>query len=417
MRPGRLGPAAIARALSWRIGRLAKLRRERRRLAEFERATPRDRRGVDPAALGRIIAFYLPQFHPIPENDCWWGEGFTEWTNVARARPQFPGHRQPRVPADLGFYDLRLAASRNAQADLAARFGIEAFCYWHYWFEGRRLIERPFDEVLSSGQPNFGFCLAWANESWTRTWLGHGEVLMEQTYSAQDDEEHARWLANAFADERYVRVEGRPVFLVYRPGDHPDPTRFISVLRAASAERNLEPPLVLGINGWAPRVDARTLGFDGTLDFQPQLGDLPGIERSPWWPRSLLKRVRYRVRSPALRVYRHRQFYERMTGRRLGLDFDTVPSLLVGWDNTPRRGERATVVVGGSPSHFRKALADHLVGGANQPQSRQLIFLNAWNEWAEGNYLEPDDENGLEWLRAIPAARSDAAQRLEEGSP
>ncbi len=159
-----------------------------------------DRRSI------RLIAFHLPQFHPIPENDAWWGKGFTEWTNVARARPLFRGHYQPRHPADLGYYDLRLPETRAVQAELAQTYGIEGFCYWHYWFHGYRLLERPVEEILASGQPDFPFCLAWANESWSRSWLGDDrEVLVEQSYSEKDDVAHAHWLAAVFDDPRYIR--------------------------------------------------------------------------------------------------------------------------------------------------------------------------------------------------------------------
>ena len=168
----------------------------------------------------RLIAFYLPQFHPIPENDEWWGKGFTEWTNVAKARPLFRGHHQPLVPADLGFYDLRVPETREAQASLAREYGIEAFCYYHYWFAGKRILERPFDEVLASGQPDFPFCLCWANQSWTGVWHGApNKVLIEQTYPGQDDHRrHFEYLLPAFADRRYLRVEGKPVFRDLQPG-------------------------------------------------------------------------------------------------------------------------------------------------------------------------------------------------------
>src|SRR5579871_1642275 len=164
---------------------------------------------MTPAA--RVFAFYLPQFHPIPENDAWWGNGFTEWTNVARSKPLFRGHYQPQLPADLGFYDLRLSETRQAQADLAREHGIFGFCYYHYWFSGRRVLQRPFDEVLTSGQPDFPFCLCWANENWTRSWDGRSsEVLMEQRYSDEDDLAHIRALAPALRDPRYIRIDGKP---------------------------------------------------------------------------------------------------------------------------------------------------------------------------------------------------------------
>ena len=184
------------------------------------------------ASPPRVVAFYLPQFHPIPENDHWWGTGFTEWTNVSRARPLFRGHRQPRV-ADRPRL-LRPAPARDPgrAGGAGSGDGVSGFCYWHYWFHGKRLLERPFEEVLKSGAPDFPFCLAWANEPWTRTWLGRGEVLQEQRYSRDDDLDHSRWLLTALADDRALRVYGRAVFLVYRPNDLPDPRRTTDTLRS-----------------------------------------------------------------------------------------------------------------------------------------------------------------------------------------
>src|SRR5215468_1528989 len=173
----------------------------------------------------RVIAFYLPQYHPIPENDAWWGKGFTEWTNVAKARPLFPGHHQPIVPADLGFYDLRLPETREAQARLARAYGIEAFCYYHYWFAGRRILERPFNEVLASGQPDFPFCLGWANQTWTGIWHGaSNRVLIQQTYGGETDARlHFEAVLQAMLDPRYLRVDGRPVFFLHQPQELPEP--------------------------------------------------------------------------------------------------------------------------------------------------------------------------------------------------
>src|SRR5690242_15190569 len=180
----------------------------------------------------RLIAFYLPQYHPIPENDLWWGKGFTEWTSVAKAKPLFRKHYQPHLPADLGFYDLRLPETRSAQAQLARENGIYGFCYYHYWFNGKLLLERPFNEVLASSQPDFPFCLCWANENWTRAWDGlEHDILVAQEYDAEDDRRHIHWLVEAFRDRRYIRVNGKPLLLVYRVSNLPDPLQTASLWR------------------------------------------------------------------------------------------------------------------------------------------------------------------------------------------
>jgi Glycosyltransferase WbsX len=190
----------------------------------------------------RLIAFYLPQFHPTPENDEWWGAGFTEWTNVARARPLFPGHYQPRLPADLGFYDLRVPEVRAAQAQLARNAGIEGFCYWHYWFAGRRMLDRPFNEVLASGEPDFPFCLAWANDSWRSHWYGSEKrTLIDQTYPGRaDHERHFHALLPAFHDPRYIRVHDRPLFTIFRPENLPDSGEFIELWQDLAARNGLK---------------------------------------------------------------------------------------------------------------------------------------------------------------------------------
>src|SRR5882672_1192445 len=212
----------------------------------------------------RLIAFYLPQFHPIPENDEWWGKGFTEWTNTAKAKPLFSGHYQPHVPADLGFYDLRLPEAREAQARMAREYGVEAFCYYHYWFgSGRRLLERPFNEVLQSGKPDFPFCLCWANESWTGVWHGaQNKVLVQQTYPGREDaERHFQALLPAFLDERYVRVEGKPLFLVYSPEELTDPVGFTRLWRELAVRAGLPGIYFVGVENepWTPAQN----GFDG----------------------------------------------------------------------------------------------------------------------------------------------------------
>ena len=353
-----------------------------------------------PGRAPRLIAFHLPQFHPIPENNAWWGEGFTEWTNVTKARPLFRGHDQPRLPADLGFYDLRLPEARAAQAELARAHGIEGFCYWHYWFEGRRLLERPVEEILASGAPDYPFCLAWANETWSRTWLGDDrQILLEQTYSKPDDEAHARWLTRAFADPRYLRVHGRPLFAIYKPMALPDARRTTDVLRAACVREGLPEPYLVGIDAHCVGTDTRDLGFDITLHFGPQLGVfLDGFVEGATLSK-LKANLRMGVRSARLSLIDHDEFARRLV--RIRPKFPYVPCCFVGWDNTPRRGALAIVVAGCDPQRFRRRLDESVLLVQPRPAEERLVFINAWNEWAEGNYLEPDRRNGCAYLEAV----------------
>ena len=353
----------------------------------------------------RSVAFYLPQFHPVPENDEWWGKGFTEWTNVGRAGPLFRGHRQPRVPADLGFYDLRLAESRIQQADLARAFGIDGFCYYHYWFEGRRLLERPFDEVLASKEPDFPFCLCWANQVWSRRWRGEErDVLMAQTYSPEDDERHAHWLCEAFADDRYLRVGDRALFLIYLPRDLPKPRKTIEVIRNVAMNAGLPEPFLVGVDSFCPWDDCRKFGFDMTLRFEPQLGRLPGAGSDGWSPLRFMRNLRRGVANGRLKVYDYADACRRMRTQRG--DHSFIPSVFVNWDNTPRRGGDGIVIRNSTPELFRVGLerAETIARDA-MPES-PLVFINAWNEWAEGNYLEPDLLDGDAYLRAVRAWRS-----------
>jgi hypothetical protein len=348
----------------------------------------------------RAVAFYLPQFHPIPENDRWWGKGFTEWINVARATPAFRGHLQPRLPTELGYYDLRLPEVRAAQAELAQAHGIEAFCYWHYWFNGQRLIERPFNEVLQSGEPPFGFCLAWANESWSRRWLGEArDILMQQVYSPEDDLAHIRWLATAFADPRYVRIEGRPLFLIYRPRDLPEPRRTTDTFRRECQRLGLPDPYLVGIDAHSVGTDMRQLGFDLTQNFRPQLGALPHAFDEGLSLRTTRHNIWHGVWAGSVKVYDYDEAVDLMDRGRP--DHPHFPAIFVGWDNTPRRGKRAIVIRGSTPEAIARRLREVVNSIQQQPPEHRIVFINAWNEWAEGNYLEPDALNGRGLLEAV----------------
>jgi hypothetical protein len=352
----------------------------------------------------RAIALYLPQFHPIPENDAWWGRGFTEWTNTAKAKPLFRGHDQPHVPADLGFYDLRVAETRQAQADLARAHGVEAFCYYHYWFAGRRILERPFNEVLASGAPDFPFCLCWANETWTGIWHGAPDrVLMEQTYPGRADHEaHFATLRPAFADPRYLRVEGKPLFLLFKPEKLPDPAATLALWRSWAEAAGLGGLYLVGMTA-RPEWDPRAHGFDAK-------GLLPLILPRPWvsrrepvkWLRGWLQ-----TRRGLPTILSYPDFVAQELRRRSS-DEDTYPCLVHAWDNTPRSGGHGVVLDGATPELFRGLLDAAVRGLADRPPERRLLFLKSWNEWAEGNHLEPDLRHGLGFLRAVAAALGDA---------
>lgn len=350
----------------------------------------------------RLIAFYLPQFHPIPENDAWWGKGFTEWTNVGRARPIYAGHVQPLLPADLGFYDLRLPEAREAQADLAQQHGIGAFCYWHYWFHGKRVLERPFDEVLASGRPGLPFCLGWANESWSRSWLGDSrQIILEQKYSDDDTRAHAQWLAKAFADPRYVRISGRPLFLVYRPAKLPDPKRFTDLLRSEITRLGLPEPYLVGSDAHSFGTDMRQYGFDITEHHEPQLGVLPGA-LSTSWREGLREILKGRRMWHKAKVYRYSDARRWMDAVRP--QFPHLSGYFVGWDNTARRGKQAMVIDGATPEAVGADLTQLIDSLQQRPWDERIVFINAWNEWAEGMYLEPDQKNGMKMLQAVAAA-------------
>jgi len=346
----------------------------------------------------RLIAFHLPQFHPIPENDLWWGKGFTEWRNVCRAEPLFPGHHQPQLPADLGFYDLRLAESRIAQAELARRHGIHGFCHYHYWFQGKRLLERPVADMLATGQPDFPFCLCWANEPWSRRWDGSdSEVLQPQQYSAEDDLAHIRWLLGPLSDPRAIRVHGRPMFMVYRGDQLPDPSRTIDCWRREAERAGLPGLYLVAVEtGWDAGWDATRVGFDAKVLFQPQFSLLAGAPRLAAGP-SKTRIFDYDAAWPVLAAADPVPY----------LRFDTV---CPGWDNTARKGEDAWVLHHNTPASYERWLALAIGRALERPAEERIVFINAWNEWAEGAHLEPDRRDGRAFLEAtLRAVRAGAA--------
>ncbi len=360
---------------------------------------------IDP----RLIAFHLPQYHPIPENDDWWGKGFTEWTNVAKTRPQYPGHDQPHLPADLGFYDLRLPEARHAQADMARQYGIHGFCYYHYWFHGRRLLDRPVAEILRSGEPDFPFCLCWANESWSRRWDGlERELLMPQAYSEEDDRAHIRWLADAFADPRYIRVDGKPLFLVYRTSHLPNPARTAEIWRHEAQRLGIGELFLCRVeaNSEEYEVPPQFWGFDAAVEFAPRWSDLG--DRLKFYGRRWRWGRRLKVVSEG---YARHQVYSYESVANLSMkrplpDYEMFRCVTPMWDNSARRAENAIILHGSTPDLYRSWLEFALEQAKNQAPGRQIVFINAWNEWAEGNHLEPSAKSGHAYLEATRRALS-----------
>ncbi|MFN8626314.1 MAG: glycoside hydrolase family 99-like domain-containing protein [Candidatus Binatia bacterium] len=351
---------------------------------------PRPLRAHDPYV--KLIAFYLPQFHPIPENDRWWGEGFTEWRNVTRAAPLFDGHYQPRLPGALGFYDLRLKEVMQRQIDLARQFGIHGFCFHHYWFGGRRLLERPVEQLLADPQLAIPFCLCWANENWTRRWDGWDQdILIAHEHSAEDDLAFIADLLRYFHDPRYIRVDGKPLLLVYRPQNLPDPAATVDRWRAHCATEGLQLYCVAAQT--FGQVDPRAPGFDAAVQFPPHHIGLkripkPGVGRDfqgeiydyEEWSREYL---RPDTNDPTYPLFR---------------------CVSPGWDNTARRGPNALIFADSTPDKYARWLeAACLDICLAQPPQRRLVFVNAWNEWAEAAYLEPDLRYGYAYLNRTAA--------------
>jgi lipopolysaccharide biosynthesis protein len=350
-----------------------------------------------------LIAFYLPQFYPIPENDAWWGPGFTEWTNVTRARPQFVGHYQPHVPGELGYYDLRVPEVQHRQVELAKLYGVGAFCFYFYWFAGHRLLERPVLQYLNDSSLDLPFCLCWANENWSRRWDGlDQELLISQKHSPEDDIAFIEYLAKYLRDRRYVRVAGRPLVLVYRPCLLPD-ARATAARWRDWCRANGIGEIFLGYTQSFSAVDPAEYGFDAAIEFPPNNSGPPDVtdrieKTNPdfrgvvydW--RVFVERSRHYA-TPAYRLYR-----------------GVTPS----WDNEARKPGRGAVLYGSTPEGFREWLANAAADTIKRFSQRdeRLVFVNAWNEWAEGAHLEPDRRYGYAWLQAVRDALCDVQERL-----
>jgi len=360
-----------------------------------------------PTSPVRKIAFYLPQFHPIPENDEWWGRGFTEWRNVTRAEPLFEGHVQPRRPGELGYYDLRVVETQRRQVELARLYGIDAFCFHFYWFGGRRLLERPLEQYVGDPELDLPFCLCWANESWTRRWDGReDEILIEQQHSEADDVAFIDYVTRYLDDPRYVRVDGRPLLVVYRPGVLPDAASTVARWRDRyRTERGGE--LCVAHTTAFDDDPPEAYGCDASIEFPPvRLG-----ARNPPVPPRLSEEEISSLSDERPYVFDGRFFVEE-SRRYPTPDRMLFRGVCPDWDNTPRRGKEAYVLWHTSPVGFQTWLRNALVETEDRlPEEQRLVFINAWNEWGESCYLEPDERHGYAYLEAVRVASVRAAVR------
>ena len=358
-----------------------------------------------------VIAFYLPQFYPFPENDEWWGKGFTEWTNVGKAKPMFRGHNQPRVPTELGYYDLRLPIIREQQAELAKEAGVTAFCYWHYWFgNGRRLLADVFNEVLASGKPNFPFCLGWANHSWmAKNWNADGttkeRILIEQTYPGVEDAKmHFDFLLKAFKDKRYVKIDGMPLLYIFDAKHLPQ--IYISLFKQWTIEAGF-PGLLLVANcheNYRDKKEFITKGYD-FVSYQR----LSGKFLKKRYFRGQVRLFRYWDKFKAF-FTNNPPFLEDYNDAYPNFILesdkanDVIPAIIPQWDHSPRSGRNGVIMKNSNPQAFYKHVKIALNTIKDKPGNRQILFLRSWNEWGEGNFMEPDITYGRGFINALRKA-------------
>ncbi|TCP69308.1 glycosyltransferase WbsX family protein [Baia soyae] len=361
----------------------------------------------------KVIALYLPQFHRVIENDKWWGEGFTEWTNTRKATPLFPGHYQPREPLHDFYYDLTDPDARKWQADIAKEHGVFGFCYYHYWFKGKMLLETPLNEVLRLGEPDFPFCLSWANETWSRRWNGADQdILMAQEYGDEEDwKEHFDYLVQAFKDPRYICIDQKPLFTIYRAGDIPRYREMLSYWTDLAKQHGFEGIyFVETVSGRPPFKELD--GFDATFEFEPTY--------TLAWDRANRSEIVRQVPSDqnpnkSFRLYDYDGMWERILKRNPDRgEKKTILGAFVDWDNSARVGERASAftISDSTPEKFGNHMAEQLER-AEQMRS-PFVFVNAWNEWAEGTYLEPDKKHGLRYLEELKRAVEQASGKKKQ---
>lgn len=364
----------------------------------------------------RIIAFYLPQYHPTPDNDKWWGKGFTEWTNVGKAKPLFKGHYQPHVPADLGYYDLRLPEVREAQAELAKEAGIEGFCYYHYWFgNGKQELELPFNEVLRTGKPDYPFCLCWANESWhSKFWNIDGTIqkklLIEQTYGDKNEwEQHFYHVLPAFKDKRYIEIDGKPLFMIYKEENFELVSDFIAYWNELAVKNGLKGIFFIAnkcvdLNqAMVKRVLAKGFNAINTVGLNV------AINRRSFF-RKCFDRLYYSYFLRIPRAFKYEHMFPLFISD-IDSNDNVFPSLIPNWDHTPRSGKAGYVLLDSTPQLFSKHIRQLFSIIFRKAENRQVIFLKSWNEWGEGNYMEPDLKFGKGYIQILKTEIDDLKNR------
>ena len=359
------------------------------------------------------IAIYLPQFHPIPENDEWWGKGFTEWTNVTKAQPRFKGHYQPHFPTDLGFYDLRLEEARLEQEGLAKEYGIYGFCYYHYWFNGKRMLHEPVDRKLKNPKEDLPFMLCWANENWTRAWDGEEkQILIKQEYNEANDIEHFEFLCdNFFKDPRYIKHEGKPVFLVYRPKLLPNIKKAVASWRRIAIDKGIGEVHLGYMQSWGVTDSPESMGFDFAVEFTPNLGFKE--KQKATFALKVRNKIKYELNikdkvkkeQPTKDVDRIID-YEKYVDAKMNVAFkeNVSPGITPMWDNSARRKTNAVIFKNATPQKYGQWLKHIISKYPWNKNKEKFLFINAWNEWAEGNHLEPCQKWGRSYLEETKKA-------------
>lgn len=369
-----------------------------------------------------FLAYYLPQYHPIPENDQWWGKGFTEWTNVTKAKPLFEGHYQPILPADLGFYDLRISEVQVQQAELAKEYGIDGFVYYHYWFGNQKmLLEKPAEAMLQNKAIDIPFCFCWANESWKGIWHGinNDNILMEQLYPGEQDIiNHFNYLLPFFKDERYIKIDGKPMFHIYKPIDILNTKEYLSVYNRLAIENGFEG--IYFVSNFFPFETENILeyGLDAQvgLDLFYKVRYKKAMEKSPGGNK-LLRKIKNKFKSklgryippkkqkPSPMIYEYNEVVDYLKKDQYPQGINYFPCIIPNWDNTARAGINALIFKNSNPDDWAKWISFSIDKLINREQKEKFIVIKSWNEWAEGNYLEPCTKFGYKWLEQLKKAK------------